>query len=96
MVNNGVLYTTEELDVLREYTGRDTVTRNKKTNNLSAYLGIKNAGNNDINSFLGNNVLPDFVRSGAELKSFLNDIEVLYGIACKYGSSHDIDRTTLY
>lgn len=95
MVINGITYSEEELDVLRRYTGRKSVLESKKRNPLANYLGI-NSECEDINIFLGVGKIPITITTGLEFKNFINDIETLYRISCKFGSTNEIENAYLY
>lgn len=85
-------YTEQELDVLREYCGRDT---KNSIQSLKSFLGI-GGDNKAINTYLSIGQIPYYIDTREELRSFLDDIETLYGIACKYGASHDFPSIPLY
>lgn len=95
VVVDGVQYTQRELDVLREFAGRDTIGPTSK-NPLNAFLGINDNGNENINAYLAKGIIPRTIDSREELQDFLSKTETLYSIACKYGASHDFPRTSLY
>lgn len=97
MIIDGIEYTEEELDVLREYAKREK--KQESTENessLAAYLEIKEAGNENINLFLSKGIIPGHVINGEDLRNFMSKIETLYGIACKYGKSHTFPEKSLF
>lgn len=49
----------------------------------------------DVNRFLFAGEIPATIKDVAQLKVFLDKIEVLYGIACKYGVSHNIPEKNI-
>lgn len=44
----------------------------------------------EVNKYLLSGEIPVTIKNTTQMKDFLNKIEILYGIACKYGVSHDI------
>lgn len=94
MIIDGVEYSEIELDVLREYAGRKKSSSNK--NSLADYLGIAQNGNESINQYLATGKIPYTIQTVTQFKDFLYKIEILYGIACKYGASHDYKWDYLY
>lgn len=95
VIIDGVEYTQRELDVLREFASRDTIGPSSK-NALNSFLGISDAGNQDINSYIAKGTIPYTIHSKKDLQVFLTKIETLYSIACKYGASHDFPQRPLY
>ncbi len=95
VVVNGVEYTQRELDVLREFSGRETIGPSSN-NTLKAFLNIKDAGHKDINTYLATGVIPSSISAVNDLQTFLSKVETLYNIACKYGASHDFPRNPLH
>lgn len=97
MIIDGVEYTDKELSFLRQYTCRklEDVDYNYgqrgwgKTNKK---FNVNPNSYNVINSFLGTNglELPYDVLNGDQLKEFLEGVETLFTVACKYGKTHEI------
>lgn len=95
VIIDGVEYTQRELDVLREFCGRDTIGSSSK-NTISSFLGIKDAGNESVNSYLAKGAIPLSITTAEDLQVFLSKVETLYSVACKYGASHDFPQRPLY
>lgn len=88
-------YTGEELDLLRLYTCREQKGNIQYREKIDEVLEINEFSNSVVNTFLGKagKTLPPYgVQKGSDLRDFLRQIEVLYGLACRYGASHELPK----
>lgn len=86
-------YSVQSLDVLRKYCNMPPIIKPDKIN-LGEVQGTDFYEVLHVFFFKGR--LPSWINDKEDLQNFLSDIETLYEIACKYGSTHDFPVETLY
>ena len=92
MIIDGAEYSEDELDVLRIYAGRKPKKTVPYRSLVNEAVHYQENGNREINTFLGSGgkSMPDSLFNGKQLREFIERIETLFGIACKYGATHII------
>ena len=92
MIKNGVEYSDYELDVLREYAGREKILKDFKNDSLADFLGIASNGNAEVNTYLATGRIPITVKTINQLKDFLEKIRKDVGNMTGWGIPSLIDE----
>lgn len=86
-------FTEEELDILEQYTSRKLP--KKFRSSLSEILKIPENDYKQINAFIGTgfkNTVSASITNSKDFREMLRNVELLFSVACKYGSTHSLPR----